>query len=108
RAARRMLADGHTFTAVSCANDPTASGVLRALAEEGLDVPGDISVVGCDDEFGGFTSPPLTTVRIDKRTMGAEAVRRLLYRCENLAAPAATIMTPVELVVRSSVGPPAD
>ncbi|QOR70205.1 LacI family DNA-binding transcriptional regulator [Ruania alkalisoli] len=106
QAMRRLLQADQHFSAVFCANDPTASGVLRALAEAGLEVPRDVSVVGCDDELGAVMAPPLTTVRLDKQAMGAEAVRRLQYRRDNPTAAPVTIMTPVELVNRASVATP--
>ncbi|XVU29237.1 substrate-binding domain-containing protein [Actinoplanes sp. CA-054009] len=70
-------------TAVVCANDQIALGVTRALAERGLDVPADVSVVGYDDmPESAYFSPPLTTVRQDFALHGAHAFRRVLDRLE--------------------------
>ncbi|XVV16330.1 LacI family DNA-binding transcriptional regulator [Actinoplanes sp. CA-131856] len=70
-------------TAVVCANDQIALGVTRALAERGLGVPADVSVVGYDDmPEAAYFSPPLTTVRQDFALHGAHAFRRVLDRLE--------------------------
>jgi len=103
QACRRLLASGRRFTAIFCGNDPCAMGALRALREGGVDVPGQVSVVGFDDDLADHAVPPLTTVRVDKEAMGATAVRRLLDRAQEPNAPALTVTLPVELVERASV-----
>lgn len=66
-------------TALMCANDFLALGVLRAAAEVGLRVPADLSVVGFDGtEVATAVTPPLTTVRVPTVEMGRTAVRLLL------------------------------
>lgn len=103
-AARRLLKTGG-FTAVVAANDPTAVGVLQAFTEQGIRVPGDISVVGFDDDPSFHVTPQLTTVHVDTQAMGSSAVRLL---AENVrSAPTAPMICtlPVQLVVRGSTGP---
>ncbi len=69
------------FDAVVCANDTTALGCLNALQERGLNVPGDIAVIGFDDiRYAVETKPTLTTVHVPKLEMGVQAVR-LLFEC---------------------------
>lgn len=69
------LAAQPDVTAVFVANDQMALGVLRALADRGRSVPGDMSVVGFDDlPESGFFGPPLTTVRQDFEALGSQAV----------------------------------
>lgn len=107
-AVHRLLERGTEFSAIFCAGDRLASGVLRALHERGLDVPGDVSVVSVGDEYGSEqTMPPLSTVRVPKEVMGAMAVRRLLEISGDRRTNPVTIMAPVELVPRASVAPPS-
>ena len=60
-------------------NDTLCFGVLRALRELGVDVPGEVKVVGFDNTVhGGYTWPALTSVAIDKGMLGAEGVKCLV------------------------------
>jgi LacI family transcriptional regulator len=104
---KQLLARTRAFTAVFCFNDIAAIGAIRALREEGLSVPGDVSVVGFDDiQSAAFSTPSLTTVRQPLNEMGKRGARLLL---ERIATPAAAelvaevVMQP-ELVVRESTG----
>lgn len=93
-------------TAFFASNDLIAMGLLRALWERGLSVPGDVSVVGFDDiEGAGYLVPALTTVRQPFEAVGRAAVRALL---DEWASPGAgdgsrvaAVIAP-ELVVRGS------
>jgi DNA-binding LacI/PurR family transcriptional regulator len=95
------------FSAVFCGNDHIALGLVHAFAEAGLDVPGDVSVVGFDDvpEAAHFL-PPLTTVRQDFPELGRRCMAVLLaeLRGEQPARPGD--VEPV-LVVRESTAAPA-
>ncbi len=87
-------------TAVLAFNDQMALGVISALAERGVSVPADISVVGCDDvPMAAMTSPALTTIRMPVQQAGALAVQLLHgdHRVEERLA--------AEFVVRGSTGP---
>ena len=65
-------------TAVLCFADTLATGVLRTARRLGLDVPGDLSIVGFDDTpFAATTTPPLTTVHQDVAGKGRTAVEML-------------------------------
>jgi LacI family transcriptional regulator len=78
RAGRALLAGGG-FSAVVCANDRSAVGLLAATREAGLRVPGDLSVIGFDDlPWSGYLAPPLTTVRQPSRDLGRQAAERVL------------------------------
>lgn len=96
---------GAGVTALFVANDQMALGALRALAESGLDVPGDVSVVGFDDVADAADyRPPLTTVHQDFDTLGTRAVTVLIDGIE--ADAGATFETvPTRLVVRASTAP---
>lgn len=65
---------------IFAASDVVAMSVLRALAERGLAVPGDVAVVGYDDiMLAAHTSPPLTTIRQDLE-QGARLLVEMLFR----------------------------
>ncbi len=86
---------------VFCANDQSAIGMMGGLRNAGVDVPGDMSIVGFDDIPGTqFTAPPLTSVRVGVRQLGVIAVERLL-EMEEEKSPQHRVL-PVELVVRQS------
>lgn len=70
-------------TAVFCANDQMALGLLRAIADSGRAVPGDVSVVGFDDvpEAANYR-PPLTTIRQDFTALAHRAVAALVADIE--------------------------
>lgn len=96
---------GNLPTAVTCFNDLVALGVMRALADAGLDVPGDVSVVGFDDiPSAAYLSVPLTTMRVPKREMGRRAVERLLHLLSTQPPPDPEhVLLEAELVERVSV-----
>jgi LacI family transcriptional regulator/LacI family repressor for deo operon, udp, cdd, tsx, nupC, and nupG len=105
RAADLVLAT--SVTAVVAYNDEIAVGVINRLADRGIGVPGDISVVGFDDtQLAEMVTPRLTTVRIPAATAGTAAVELLLDlvrgRDAGLHSPREIS---AELVVRSSTGP---
>jgi LacI family transcriptional regulator len=76
--AERMLRLTPRPTAVFCVNDALALGVLDRAAQQGLQVPGSLAVVGFDDVPGAVgASPPLTTVAVFKEQMGELALRYL-------------------------------
>ncbi|HEY5784875.1 MAG TPA: LacI family DNA-binding transcriptional regulator [Microlunatus sp.] len=103
-------------TAIVCANDRSAVGVMLAAAQLGLSVPGDLSVVGYDDDenVAPWLVPALTTVRLPHREMGERAMRVVLAGVQD-DTPAAPLSEPIRtpptmldcpLVVRDSVAPP--
>jgi LacI family transcriptional regulator, galactose operon repressor len=108
RATAQMLRDGCDVTAIACYNDVTAIGALRALRSAGRHVPGDVSVVGCDDiAAASWVAPALTTVAQQKAEMGRIAVERLISIVddpEHVAAPETTRLSMI-LQVRESTGP---
>ncbi len=98
-----QLAQMPDVTAVFCANDHMALGLLRALAECGRRVPEDVSVVGFDDiPEAGYFLPPLTTVRQDFGELGRRALRLLVDRISGHDSAGSRLPVVPELVVRSS------
>ncbi|WP_010140910.1 LacI family DNA-binding transcriptional regulator [Oceanicola sp. S124] len=91
-------------TAVFCDNDEMAIGLMAGLAEAGLSVPGDISLVGFDNiEMAAYAPVPLTTVRQRRAVLGQEAARLLLSQRDG--DPSETRVLPVELCIRQSARP---
>ncbi|GMA30329.1 LacI family DNA-binding transcriptional regulator [Litorihabitans aurantiacus] len=106
---RRILALAERPTAVVACNDLMALGLVRALSEGGLDVPGDVSVTGFDDIEGtDYLRPPLTTVRQDFRTLAETVVGQLVATIGGGSAEAAehAVPIPAEVVVRDSTASP--
>lgn len=93
-------------TAVYAANDQMALGLLTALHERGVSVPGDVSVVGYDNTpDSGWYFPPLTTVEQEFREVGAVGITQLLALVEGEPVAPQLLVPPV-LVVRASTGAP--
>lgn len=88
--AMKSLLDRYSdTTAVLCCRDVMAVGALDALREHGKRVPDDVSVIGFDDEeYADLMTPPLTTVRKERKDMGRMAARILVERLEGVSAAA--------------------
>ncbi|TIC82648.1 LacI family DNA-binding transcriptional regulator [Nocardioides sp. GY 10127] len=105
-AAAVLLEADEPVTAVFCANDDTALGLLGALHAAGVDVPGEVSVVGFDDAPGaGYLWPPLTTVAQRFSELGRLAVDLAVRALDGEPDPTAPLLVPA-LVVRASTAPP--
>lgn len=90
-------------TAVVACNDANAFGAMRAAQARGLQVPEQLSIAGFDNlQSAAESYPPLTTVQVDKRTMGRTAVQRLVQKMQDKVSPAFETVFPPELVVRES------
>jgi len=99
----RQLAMEPEVTAVFCANDTMALGVMRALAERGLRIPRDVSIVGFDDvPDAGYYTPPLTTVRQDFGEVGRRALSTLIDRMSGAIAAGLRVRIAPELIIRAS------
>jgi DNA-binding LacI/PurR family transcriptional regulator len=103
-ATTRML--HQEVTGVICGSDVLALGAIRAVRRAGLEVPGDVSVVGYDDSgWLNCTDPPLTTVRQPIESMGKAAVALLVNQMETATVQPEELLFEPELVVRGSTGP---
>lgn len=110
-AAAADAALGHGASAVVAHNDLLAIGMLRRLAQRGVRVPEDLSVVGYDNIFGAdFCSPPLTTLAGSIEAAGRAAVDLLLRLLDRHATPPASPRTilPSHLLIRGSTGQAID
>lgn len=103
-ATRALLARRPDVTAVFAASDEMAMGAVLAARELGLDVPGDLSVVGVDGHALGELVG-LTTVAQDAYQQGADAATLLLEMIGGTPLPA-SITYPTRLVERTSTAPP--
>ncbi len=98
--------NGPQPTAIVCGNDVLALGALIECTARGLEVPGDISVVGFDNlEFATHLNPPLTTIDVPARDMGIAAAEFILGK---LSGDEVAMHNSVEvrLILRSSSAPP--
>jgi LacI family transcriptional regulator len=99
-----LLSAGRELSAVFASSDQMALGAMLALHHRGLRVPGDVSVVGFDDEaFAAYCCPPLTTVSQPLYEMGQMAVRSVVARVGGQALALPSFSAP--LCVRESTGP---
>jgi len=104
-ATEQMLRDGNGVTAIACANDDMAAGVMLALHRAGFEIPARISVTGFDDTpMSEIVWPPLTTVRQPIQDLAERAVELLAERQANGGIDYDCL--PFELVVRESTAPP--
>ena len=104
QATKALLGSGAKFTALFAANDAMALGAYRALAEAGLSVPEDVSVVGFDDTpESEFAVPALTTVRQDFDQVGEVLLDLLLRAIEGEPSKAQPQLVAGELILRESV-----
>lgn len=91
--------------AVFAASDAMAIGAMLQLTEQGLQVPGDIAVVGFDDiPRARTTNPPLTTIRQPITETGIRAASMLLDILSTGSEPPRRLILPIELVLRQSCG----
>lgn len=95
-------------SALFAVTDGLALGALRWCLEQGLSVPGDISIMGCDNtEFAAYASCAVSTVNYDVASVAEAAVARVLalIEAETLPAPTQELFTP-DIILRESTAPP--
>ncbi len=103
RAALDLINSFPTIDAIFAYNDTMALGVLAACTEKGRTVPDDIAVIGFDGiELGQFVTPKLSTVVIDRPTVGRVTVETLLAMLDTGEPPAEPVVVPTSLVFMES------
>lgn len=104
RAAEAVLESGYAPTAIFAANDLMAIGVLQALRDRGIAVPGDIAVAGFDDiSAARLVTPSLTTVAQFQGDMGVQAAQIMMERLRGHRMSAGTALEmPFRLIERGS------
>jgi DNA-binding LacI/PurR family transcriptional regulator len=91
-------------TAVFAANDMMAIGLILGLTNQGLKIPKDLAVVGCDDiPMAKLIKPTLTTIRVPMYEIGARAMDMLMALLEGKQSPIVqTLLLGSEVVIRES------
>ena len=106
--ARVVLASGERPSAIFVANDLMACGALDAILDLGLEVPGDVSLVGYDNSaISALHHISLTTIHQPREEMGRTSVEILLDRIQNGRSTAVRHIVTPALLVRSSSSPPS-
>ncbi|MGB9458263.1 MAG: LacI family DNA-binding transcriptional regulator [Bryobacteraceae bacterium] len=104
-AARELLRTGFAPTAILCVNDWIAVGVVRELRNQGLSVPGDVSVTGFDNiTMSEFCCPSLTTIHIPRAEIGRLVVAGLVPDASDCPPAPRHVYLDPELVLRESTG----
>ncbi len=107
RAIRDLMTGPEPPTAVFCSNDYLAFGAIDGARTLGLDVPGDLSVVGFDDmPLSGFFTPGLDTIRQPAYEMGRIGAETLLRRIDFPDSAPERKLLPLQLIQRESVARP--
>lgn len=85
-------------------NDTIAIGAMRALHDNGYKIPEDVAIIGFDDvPFAAVSSPPLTTIRVNRAAIGRQAIRHLLHILRDPGATPSKTAYVGDLIIRSSM-----
>lgn len=100
---QKILEQTKDFTAVFCADDSTAIGVMRALFDHHIRIPADVSVISINDnDSSEFLTPPLTTVHIPTKEMGNIAAKVLIDRIAHGHTLPIRVEMPFKIIERKS------
>jgi len=89
KVAREMIKNKTIPTAVMCANDLTALGIMKTFESENINIPDDVSIVGLDNiKMSELVKPALTTLEYKKYMIGKIAMKMLINRIKNKDIPA--------------------
>jgi len=107
-ALQQLLKRAPQTTGILCINDEIALAAIAGARQMGLDVPGDLSIMGCNDiKLARFFRPALTTLAIDIRSMVETALDILFAQIRHRPPPGKPIKIklPASLVIRESTAP---
>jgi LacI family transcriptional regulator len=104
-AAARIVLSARASGAIAF-DDLVAQGLLAGLAGLGIEVPAAFSVIGCDDEIGARTYPPLTTISSRSNDAGRAAVEMLLAQISSGTSVGTVQRLGTELIVRATTAEP--
>ncbi len=103
QAMKKILGNGKSFTAVFAGNDEMGIGAIRALLDEGYQIPDDVAVIGIDNNFPStLITPSLSSVNLPKYDLGYQAMYLLNERMNDPEKSRCVITLESELVVRKS------
>lgn len=90
-------------TAIFCGNDSIAMGAYKAIRENKLRIPEDISIIGFNNlKLSKYYTPPLTTIKIDTKLIAQETVNSLVELLEGRRDYHKKVFLPIELIERES------
>ena len=103
-AIKRFHQSAGTFPRAICAgSDEVAIGMLLYLNEQGIAIPGSTAIASIDNiDMAEYTNPPLTTINVQKQSMGYRAVEMIVNRNADRDNNAMTLLLPISLVIRKS------
>lgn len=102
----KLLNQKNRPTAIFCANDHMATGVMKVAHEKGLSIPKDISIAGFDDgPLASRVWPELTTIRQPLRAMAKRATQDLIKLVRNETLEERLVVLDAEIMIRQSTGP---
>jgi DNA-binding LacI/PurR family transcriptional regulator len=105
-ATKSILSRGQPITAILAGDDTAARGAYRALNDQGLKIPGDVSVIGVNDTLeASALNPPLTSVRVFTEQLGRQMAELLLKEISQLEATPQVVTLPTRLIRRESCRP---
>ena len=101
---KKLLKKGTDLTALICGNDNMAVGALNAMREVGLEVPGDMSIIGIDNSIAARACVPcLTTVEFEMKKMGEIASQNLLEQMNASDSSPICVEIPYRMITGKSV-----
>ena len=102
-ATKSILSEARAITAILAGDDTTARGAYRALADHGLKIPADVSVIGVNDTIeASALVPPLTSVRVFTDQLGKQMAELLLQQISRLDIKPQVVTLPTRLIRRES------
>jgi len=102
-ATKARLKQKQDFTAVIALNDLMAIGAMSAIQEKGLSIPGDISVLGCDDiDLSAFVHPSLSTIRLPAGEIGKRTMYNIIQTM--YGEKTQSVNLELQLIIRNSIG----
>ncbi len=102
-ATKSILSEARPITAILAGDDTTARGAYRALADHGLNIPTDVSMIGVNDTIeASALIPPLTSVRVFTEQLGKQMAELLLKQISRLDVKPQVVTLPTRLIRRES------